>query len=158
MQHAIPHRRDSCLWQPAWFLHSNVNVHHWARWQRKAAGTLGGGGNAPSSTGGIFPALLIPAASVLCEPQPRLTDEQPIAGQRHPVLVDKPSSARAVVQMKEASSHSWEAWKWDQLSEADRSRAVWEQTCKPALPPDAPQWCGSRMSPNPNHLVDGFSA
>lgn len=39
------------------------------------------------------------------------TDEQLIAEQRHPVLVDKPSSARAVVQMKEASSHSWGVWK-----------------------------------------------
>lgn len=57
------------------------------------------------------------------------TDEQLIAGQRHPVLVDKPSSARAVVQMKEASSHSWEASKWDQLSEVDRPEVVWEQTC-----------------------------
>lgn len=44
-----------------------------------------------------FCSSLQPLCTVSCSPG---TDEQPIAEQRHPVLVDKPSSARAAVQMK----------------------------------------------------------
>lgn len=150
----FPITETACLWQPAWFLNSNVNVHHWARWQQKAAGTLDGGGNAPSSTGGLFPVLFIPAASVHCELQPR-----------HRWAAD----SRA-----KASSSGWQAKQCPCCGANERRAATagepgsgtsWVRLTglglsgsKPALPPDAQQWCGSKMSPNPNRLVDGFSA
>jgi len=87
--------------RPSQFPKSNINADHWDRQPGKAASTLGGGGNAPSSVGGIFAALLTPAVSLCSASRSPGTDEQPAAERRHPVLVDQWSGASAVVQVRE---------------------------------------------------------